>query len=410
MIKFPDSLVKLILLVSLSTNAVPGTTSLHYLNHTRMEDTILTVRSKDGVAISSHKSGEGSPLVLVHGAVADHTRWSPIIPQLKQGFTVYAMDRRGRGSSGDAGIYSIEREFEDIAAVVDAIDQPVNLLGHSFGALCALEAALLTDNIKMLILYEPPPPALKGTLPTEVAGKMQELLDSGDRGGVVSTFLLNVAKIPRNELDVLRSLPAWQGRVAAAHTILREITQQEALPPFKPDRFKNLNIPILLMLGGESHPLYADFIKQLDATLPNSRIVVMPGQQHVAMNTAPDLFVAEVHPSWTFGYSDPLFAKAMEEAIISSMVNNPRVMRSIPGLLARSGWKLLSVTPHLLAEIGKGSFFLSAMETYGILPLKFGLLPETQVNAWLDEQRSNHEEGVFFASGNYYTYMAERIE
>jgi pimeloyl-ACP methyl ester carboxylesterase len=294
MIKFPDSLVKLILLVSLSTNAVPGTTSLHYLNHTRMEDTILTVRSKNGVAISSHKSGEGPPLVLVHGAVADHTRWSPIVPQLKQGFTVYAMDRRGRGSSGDAGIYSIEREFEDIAAVVDAIDQPVNLLGHSFGALCALEAALLTDNIKMLILYEPPPPALKGTLPTEVAGKMQELLDSGDRDGVVSTFLLNVAKIPRNELDVLRSLPAWQGRVAAAHTILREITQQEALPPFKPDRFKNLNIPILLMLGGESHPLYADFIKQLDAALPNSRIVVMPGQQHVAMNTAPDLFVAEV--------------------------------------------------------------------------------------------------------------------
>jgi SAM-dependent methyltransferase len=116
------------------------------------------------------------------------------------------------------------------------------------------------------------------------------------------------------------------------------------------------------------------------------------------------------YASWTFGYSDPLFAKAMEEAIISSMVNNPRVMRSIPGLLARSGWKLLSVTPHLLAEIGKGSFFLSAMETYGILPLKFGLLPETQVNAWLDEQRSNHEEGVFFASGNYYTYMADRIE
>jgi SAM-dependent methyltransferase len=114
------------------------------------------------------------------------------------------------------------------------------------------------------------------------------------------------------------------------------------------------------------------------------------------------------YASWTFGYSDPEFAKEMEEAIINSMVNNPRVMRTIPKMLIETGWTLKFATPHLLAEIGRGSFFLSAMETYGPLPLKLGLLPENRVNAWLDEQRHNHEEGVFFAAGNYYTIIAER--
>lgn len=124
-----------------------------------------TVRSKDGTAIAFQRSGAGSPLVLVHGAVSDHSRWMPILPPLEKQFTVYALDRRGRGGSGDTKLYAIEREFEDIAAVVDSIGGPVDLLAHSFGAFCALEAARLTSNIGRLILYEPPPPGVKGTMP-----------------------------------------------------------------------------------------------------------------------------------------------------------------------------------------------------------------------------------------------------
>jgi pimeloyl-ACP methyl ester carboxylesterase len=105
--------------------------------------------------IAYRRSGSGPPLLLVHGLTADHTRWSPISPRFEQRFSVYAMDRRGRGESGDGPDYDIRREAEDVAAVVDAIGEPVFVLGHSAGALYSLEAALLAANFRRLILYEP---------------------------------------------------------------------------------------------------------------------------------------------------------------------------------------------------------------------------------------------------------------
>jgi SAM-dependent methyltransferase len=114
------------------------------------------------------------------------------------------------------------------------------------------------------------------------------------------------------------------------------------------------------------------------------------------------------YASWTFGYSDAEFARRMDEAIVGSIVNNPRVMRTLALLLPQSGWALQAATPHLLAEIGRGSFFLSAAESYGPLPAQAGLLPAERASAWLDEQRRNHEQGAFFAACNYYTYLAQR--
>jgi pimeloyl-ACP methyl ester carboxylesterase len=252
------------------------------------------IRSEDGTEIAFRRSGKGSPVVLVHGAAADHSRWTPILPLLEEHFTVYAVDRRGRGQSGDTEPYAVQREFEDIAAVVDSIGGAVDLLGHSFGAVCCLEAALRTTNIRKLILYEPPPPGVGGTLPPASAARMQTMLDSGDRDGVISTFLLEIAALPSHEVELMRSLPAWGGRVAAAHTILREINLLEGHPQFDAQRFSPLQIPTLLLLGGDSRAFYKDSIENIHAMLPNSRIVILPGQQHVAMNTAPDLFVREV--------------------------------------------------------------------------------------------------------------------
>jgi pimeloyl-ACP methyl ester carboxylesterase len=169
---------------------------------------------------------------------------------------------------------------------------PVDVLGHSFGGICALEAALLTPNIRKLVLYEPAPPGFKeapGTI-----DQMQAALDSGDRKGVLSTFFLEAAGLTPSELKLMRSVPAWQGRVAAAHTILREIKSIETLPPFEADRFGRLETQALLLLGGDSIAEYKETIEQIHHILPNSRITVMPGQQHVAMNTAPELFVQEV--------------------------------------------------------------------------------------------------------------------
>jgi pimeloyl-ACP methyl ester carboxylesterase len=103
-----------------------------------------TVTTESGTPVAYWRSGKGPPLVLVHGTAADHSRWSPVLPALEERFTVNAIDRRGRGGSGDTDDYPVEREFEDVAAVVDSLGEPVNLLGHSYGGLLALEAALLT--------------------------------------------------------------------------------------------------------------------------------------------------------------------------------------------------------------------------------------------------------------------------
>src|SRR5687768_3496627 len=93
-----------------------------------------TITSRDGTRIAVWRSGNGPPLLLVHGATHDHTTaWRFVVPQLEWHFTVYAMDRRGRGGSGDSPAYELQREAEDVAAVIDSIDKPVNVLGHSYG-------------------------------------------------------------------------------------------------------------------------------------------------------------------------------------------------------------------------------------------------------------------------------------
>jgi pimeloyl-ACP methyl ester carboxylesterase len=115
------------------------------------------VSSTDGTRIGYRRSGEGPPLVLVHGATGAHWSFRFLVPTLVDRFTVYAVDRRGRDESGDRAEYAIEREFEDVAAVVDSIDEPASLLGHSYGATVALGAALVARNLHRLVLYEPTP-------------------------------------------------------------------------------------------------------------------------------------------------------------------------------------------------------------------------------------------------------------
>ncbi|HEV2895162.1 MAG TPA: alpha/beta fold hydrolase, partial [Actinomycetota bacterium] len=122
------------------------------------EATTRRVASRDGTEIAYWTTGEGPPLVLVHGAVADHTRWRLLLPYLEPHASVHALDRRGRGASGDGPAYSLAREFEDVAAVVDAVAEAsgsaVDLYGHSFGGLCAFGGAALTASLGRLVLYE----------------------------------------------------------------------------------------------------------------------------------------------------------------------------------------------------------------------------------------------------------------
>ncbi|WP_374687753.1 alpha/beta fold hydrolase [Promineifilum sp.] len=253
------------------------------------------VTSPDGAPIAFHRRGSGPPLILVPGSgAANPVAWADVIPALAARFTVYAVDRRGRGESGDGPTYALQREAEDLAAVARAADEPANLLGHSFGALCALEAALLIPNLHRLILYEP-----TITLPglslyqEEAIARLQALLDAGDRESVLTVLYREIVMMPQGEFEQLQASPLWPARLAAAHTVVRESRTEEQYE-FDAARFKNLRTPTLLLLGGDSAPLFKKVTKTIAAALTHSQIAVLPEQQHVAMYTAPDLFLREV--------------------------------------------------------------------------------------------------------------------
>lgn len=254
-------------------------------------ETLETVVSRDGTPIAAWRSGEGPPLVLVHGATADHSRWAPVLPEFERHFTVFALDRRGRGQSGDANDYALEREFDDVVAVVEAAGSEVNVLGHSHGGVCALEAARLTDRISKLVLYEAPVGFVKSS--PDVVDRLQALLESGQRDELLALFLREVAGLPPDQIELMRSLPAWEARLAAAHTIPREERVNREYV-FDADRFREVDVPTLLLEGGDSPDSFRAANKALLAALPNSRIAVMPGQRHAAMDTGPDLFTTEV--------------------------------------------------------------------------------------------------------------------
>ena len=253
-----------------------------------------TVTSADGTTIAHERTGSGPPLVLVHGTTADHTRWEPIRPAFEEHFTVYAIDRRGRGESGDTDEYALEREFEDVTAVVESIDEPVILLGHSYGALCSLEAALRTDNMRGLVLYEPPLPVSDHDPDTEdVLDQMTALVDDGENEQALVRFFREIARVPTAELDSLRSAPNWPARVDAVHTAIREERARKGYE-FDAARFAGLTTPTLLLSGSESAPFLKDATNVLNDALPNSRVAVLDGQAHAAMNTAPELVIHEV--------------------------------------------------------------------------------------------------------------------
>lgn len=254
-----------------------------------------TVISKDGTRIAFWRSGAGPPLLVVHGMVADHsTTWRLVLPELEQHFAVYAMDRRGRGASGDGSAYDLQREAEDVAAIVDSISQPVNVLGHSHGGLCALEAALLTTNMRRLIIYEGVALRGAGVFSPGAADRLEAMLDAGDAEGMLMAFLRDEAKIPPDEIDLLRSQPeGWATRLRNAPTIPREMRAMERYT-FNPGRFQRLQAPTLLLVGEDSPPFESGSAEAIARALPDARVVVLPGQQHLAMYTAPELFLSEV--------------------------------------------------------------------------------------------------------------------
>jgi pimeloyl-ACP methyl ester carboxylesterase len=235
------------------------------------------------------------PLLLVHGATADHTTWRAVGPRFAASRRVFAMDRRGRGASGDSPDYSIEIEFDDVASVARALAAggggAVDIAGHSYGGRCALGASLRTPVIRRLVVYEgaPVPPG-RSYRPPGMVEAVRESLARGDKDAALSTFLGGIVGMSEAALAAYRDEPVWPARVAAAPTILREI-DAEATRPASLGGLAAVSVPVLLLLGSISRSPFRIGTDALAARLADAQVAVIDGAAHAAHHTHVEEFV-----------------------------------------------------------------------------------------------------------------------
>jgi pimeloyl-ACP methyl ester carboxylesterase len=260
------------------------------------------VLAPDGtrIAVFSRGPTDGPPIILVHGATADHTAWRATAPRLAKMFRVHAIDRRGRGSSGDGrGPYRIEAEYEDLAAVAEAVareaGEPAGVVGHSYGGRIGLGAALRTASIGRVVVYEgaPSPSGTSGYRPSGIEDRIRELIEADDRDAALETFFREIVGMPEADLAAYRADPIWPRRAAAVHTTLREL-EADGSPAASLEALRGVEQPVLQVLGGASKPVFAEATAALDELLLDSRVVIIPGARHAAHHTHVDELVAAI--------------------------------------------------------------------------------------------------------------------
>lgn len=247
-----------------------------------------SVRSKDGTAVGYLRLGTGPPLVMVHGSLGVAEAWLAVANLLAGSFTCYLMDRRGRGRSGDAQDYSIEREYEDIAAVLRAAGGKPHLIGHSYGAVCALGAALETP-VDKLILYEPPAGVVFGR---EVEDYRQAIA-AGDPEKALEIGITRIVGVPQSQFEAMRANSMFPMFKALAPGWVREMQEIERLGTSL-DCYGAIESPVLMLLGSETSDSLKDSTAKLTRMLPNARVSELAGEGHGALRTAPELVAGRV--------------------------------------------------------------------------------------------------------------------
>jgi len=249
------------------------------------------VTSPNGVSIACELSGEGRPLVLVHGAGSARWSFDLVRPALESRFTVTAIDRRGRGDSSDGEGYDVAREFEDVAGVVRDAGDGALLVGHSYGALIAAGAAQLLDGLRRLVLYEPP---MGGVLAEpELIDRWERLIREEERDQMLREFFRRVAGYSEDAIDELALSPVWERRKQVSPTLPRELRAELAFT-LDPGALARLATPTLMLLGSKS-PEWAR--RSTDAyceAIPNVEVRILEGHGHGATTSCPELLAAEI--------------------------------------------------------------------------------------------------------------------
>jgi pimeloyl-ACP methyl ester carboxylesterase len=246
-----------------------------------------TVESRDGTTIAYETGGEGPPLILVDGALCHREVGGsrPLAERLADHFTVYSYDRRGRGESGDTAPFAVEREVEDLEALIEAAGGSARVYGISSGAALALEAAARGAAISELVLYEPPFIADGGRppVPADIVAQLEDLLAADRRGDMVRLFM-RVVGAPRIVAALMRLLPGWSKLKGVAHTLPYDLAvvvdkaQGTLLPA---EEWTCVTMPTTVVIGGKSPAWWQTSTTALTRALPNAEHRVLDGQNHM---------------------------------------------------------------------------------------------------------------------------------
>ena len=240
----------------------------------------MKVTSRDGTSIDVEVTGEGPPVVLVTGGSVDRNANAGLAAELSKSFTVHNYDRRGRGESTDTPPYAIEREIEDIEAVIGEAGGSAHLYGSSSGAALALHAAASGLPVTRLALWEPPfildeakrPPA-------DQVERYEEMVSEDRRGDAVEYFMTKVIGMPPEMVAGMRTQPWWPAQEALAHTLAYDarIMGDYSLPT---DAAASVKAPTLVIAGGKDFPWMRETAQALADVLPDGRTRMLEGQGH----------------------------------------------------------------------------------------------------------------------------------
>jgi pimeloyl-ACP methyl ester carboxylesterase len=247
-----------------------------------------TVTSNDGTHIAYDKLGEGPPLVLIGGAFNTRT-FGPnggLAPLLAERFTVINYDRRGRGDSTDTAPYAVEREIEDIGALIEEAGGSAHVFGISSGAALALEAANLGLAIDKLALYEAPfvVDDSRAAVPDDYLQRLEGLVASDRRNDAIRLFMRQGVGLPAVFVAMMRIMPAWSELKAVAPTVIYDaaiVDDYQKGRPLPSDRWTSVTMPTLVAVGGKSPDWMRSAMRALADVLPKARHSTLEGQTHV---------------------------------------------------------------------------------------------------------------------------------
>ena len=268
-----------------------------------MDTVQQTVKSKDGTRIAFDQRGQGPVVILVTGALGVRSQDAAAqqLPNLlSQYFTVIDYDRRGRGDSGDTPPYAVQREVEDIEALIDAAGGSASLYGMSSGAMLALESASRhPGKVKKLAMYEPPLiiDDSRSPVPTDYVEQLNAAIAAGRPGDAVEIFMTKAIRIPAEFVAQMRNAPMsesfgddegmkppeWADMEKVAHTLAYDGTIMAGLmsgKPLPPKRWYSNTAPTLIITGGNSEAFFHNGAKALVSDLPDARHQILAGQDH----------------------------------------------------------------------------------------------------------------------------------